>query len=146
MRPSATPWQSYTRSDEGDWEDLTGWNESANVCLKAYAGTPAVGTPDDVTPPVTSAVGLDGRWHRAPVTVTLTAADPGEGGSGVEYTEYSLDGGPWTRGESVTVDVEGTHSLSYRSVDFAGNVEEAQTGSRLRRHRRSVLCGTRPRR
>jgi C1A family cysteine protease len=126
---TAAPWQSYTRSDEGDWEDLTGWNESANVCLKAYAGTPAVEVPDDVTPPVTAAAGLDGGWHRGPVTVTLTASDPGEEGSGVLYTEHSLDGGPWTRGERVLLDVEGTHALSYRSADLAGNVEEAHTGS-----------------
>ncbi len=61
----------------------------------------------------------------------LSASDTG--GSGVDFTEYKLDGGDWTTGTEVTVAAppEGTnngdHVLRYRSYDLAGNLEEAQT-------------------
>jgi len=75
-------------------------------------------------PPITSSWGDDTRWHRAPVTVTLTAA-PGSGGLPVAFTEYRVDGGAWSRGNSVTVPApadhtnDGRHAISYRSGDTA---------------------------
>ena len=49
----------------------------------------------DVTPPTTTVTGADARWHDTAVTLTFTAVDNG-GGSGVAYTQYELDAGPWT--------------------------------------------------
>ena len=83
------------------------------------------------------AVGADDAWHNTSVTVTFTATDDA---SGVAYTEYSLDGGAWTRGTSVTIAppkrtaVADVHSVAYRSADKAGNVETAQLGAGEDRH------------
>ena len=87
----------------------------------------------DVTPPTTSVSGADGLWHNQPVTLTFSATD-NPGGSGIAYTEYSLDGGvTWTQGASVTIPApadhsnDGVHTVLYRSVDNAGNVETAKS-------------------
>ena len=85
-------------------------------------------TTGDVTPPVTTASGVDDLWHNRPVTVTLSATD-GPSGSGVARTEYKIDGGPWTPAPSLTVAApadhsnDGSHAVLYRSVDGAGNAE-----------------------
>ncbi|RIX59510.1 hypothetical protein D3P08_05030 [Paenibacillus nanensis] len=82
--------------------------------------------------PVTSAVvtpeqqnGSDG-WYSGPVTVELTGADEG---SGVTGTEYSTDGGttwqPYT--EALSFSQDGSYLIQYRSVDWAGNREEAKS-------------------
>ena len=67
-------------------------------------------------------------WVNHAVTVTLTATDTG---SGIAHTEYRLDAGDWTIGTSVKVAAppdhsgDGIHTIAYRSVDRAGNVEPA---------------------
>jgi hypothetical protein len=82
---------------------------------------------DDTLPPVTVASGVDDLWHNAPVLVTLTATDTG---SGVAYTEYKLDAADWVPGTQVTVPApadhtgDGPHTLLFRSVDNAGNLED----------------------
>ena len=82
----------------------------------------------DVTPPTTTAslspAPVNG-WYRHP-TVTLTATDTG--GSGLDHTEYRLDGSGWlTYSAPFAVSGDGTHTLDYRSVDVAGNTETTQT-------------------
>ena len=59
------------------------------------------------------------------VNVTLTAEDrEASGGSGVQKTEYRVDGGPWTTyGGTFSVAGYGDHTVEYFSTDFAGNVE-----------------------
>lgn len=59
------------------------------------------------------------------VTAVFTATDAT---SGVARTEYSLDGGAWAIAPAAGVSVteKGAHVLSYRSVDVAGNVEQAR--------------------
>jgi cytochrome c len=87
----------------------------------------------DSTAPVTRATaapaapnGQNG-WYVTPVVVTLAAADE-NGGSGIDRTEYQVDGGAFTAYTGpVTVGTDGTHLVSYRSVDKAGNVEAART-------------------
>ena len=82
-------------------------------------------------PPLTSVQGADGRWHNKAVTLAFTAVDPG--GPGVLSTEYSLDGGPWTVGTSLTIAApadhtnDGIHTVRYRSSDEDGNVEPSQS-------------------
>ncbi|WP_041322586.1 ThuA domain-containing protein [Saccharomonospora viridis] len=78
----------------------------------------------DTTAPATEASfaepGANG-WHNGEVGVTLTATDEG---SGVERIEYSLDGGDWTTyTEPVVISGDGEHTMLYRAVDKAGNVE-----------------------
>ncbi len=85
----------------------------------------------DRTAPTTTAslspAPLNG-WHVDP-TVTLTA-DDGADGSGVDTTEYSLDGGPFTAYTGpFEVTGDGSHTVEYRSSDFALNVESTQTAT-----------------
>ena len=86
---------------------------------------------EDKTAPVTTATTdpaqPEGGSFTGPVTVTLKAVDEDKG-SGVDKTEYQLDGGDWTAyTEPVKVTGEGQHTLRYRSTDKAGNVEETKT-------------------
>jgi hypothetical protein len=90
----------------------------------------------DVTPPTTTD-DADDAWHRSDVTVTLTASDE-PGGSGMlgarAMTQYKIDGaGSWTKGTGVTIVAaadhlgDGLHTVTYRSVDAAGNIEADKT-------------------
>jgi hypothetical protein len=83
---------------------------------------------DDISPPVTTCTlnppepnGLNG-WYVSDVEVTLNATDDM---SGVNATYYRIDGGLWmTYTEPFNVTYDGEHTLQYRSVDNAGNVED----------------------
>jgi hypothetical protein len=112
---------------------------SSNLASMGLPNSVAVANtaPSDTTPPTTTASGADAFWHNAPVTVTLSAADE-SGGSGMSgslaKTEYKLDDDvSWTTGTSVTVAApashgnDGSHTISYRSTDAAGNVEDAKS-------------------
>ena len=46
--------------------------------------------------------------------------------AGVLRSEYRIDGGPWTVYAPFTIDREGPHDISYRSVGRGGVVEEAR--------------------
>ncbi len=74
--------------------------------------------------PVSQIAGIDDAWHTTPVTATFSASDGT--GIGVDHTEYSLDSGAYTAGASATVSSDGNHTLDYRAVDKAGNVETAK--------------------
>ena len=90
--------------------------------------------PNDQTPPETEATadpaepsGENG-WYTGPVNVTLDAADE-EGGSGIDTTEYRVDGGPGAAyAQPFVVDADGAHEVQYRSIDRAGNLETLQGG------------------
>jgi hypothetical protein len=74
----------------------------------------------DQAPPVTTATATgqagSSDWYNGPVTVTMAA------------TQYSLDGGAtWTAGTSVALTSGSVYTLSYRSIDVAGNVEATQS-------------------
>lgn len=82
----------------------------------------------DKTAPVTSD-NADALPHSA-FTVVLT---PTDAASGVALTQYNVDGGTWESGSQVKLVkrirhkraglASGTHTVSYRSTDAAGNVE-----------------------
>lgn len=79
----------------------------------------------EAIPPVTT-ITLEGDLiddvYRSNVTVSFTAEDEG---SGVLYTKYKLDEGAYvTYTTPFVVTTDGTHSVSYYSVDKAGNKEE----------------------
>ncbi len=78
-------------------------------------------TPPETTAAVTGDRNSDGNYlGGAKVTVTATDAD-----SGVEKTEYSLDGGPYLAYTApVTVDGVGRHTVAHRATDKAGNTSE----------------------
>ena len=93
--------------------------------------TPAPTPTPAPSPPITTVAGADASWHKSPVTLTFTASDPG--GPGVKYTDYSVDGGGWTVGTSVTIAApanhanDGTHTIRYSSTDNDGNAGPIQT-------------------
>ncbi|MEH7081248.1 family 16 glycoside hydrolase [Neobacillus drentensis] len=82
----------------------------------------------DHTKPVTSAK-VDGEgknnWYNTNVTVSLAGED---NVSGIDRTEYRIgDSGDWILySEPIVVKQDGTHTLQYRSIDKAGNTEEAK--------------------
>jgi sugar lactone lactonase YvrE len=81
----------------------------------------------DATAPTTTVSGVPAGWSGAAVTATF---GPSDALSGVASTEYSTNGGAtWTAGSSVTISAQGTTTLSYRSIDVAGNIEIAKTAA-----------------
>ena len=92
--------------------------------VQGVATTPVL----DKTPPITAnfLLGSQGlnSWFTGPVSVTLIATDI----SGLSSTSYSVDGAP-SIGYSVpfTVFNDGTHTIQFRSVDKAGNVETVKS-------------------
>lgn len=77
----------------------------------------------DRTPPSTLAT-APSDWTNSDVTVALSAVDSL---SGVRSTFYRLDGAAPVEGAAVPIASEGTHSLTFWSVDRAGNVEAPTT-------------------
>jgi hypothetical protein len=84
----------------------------------------------DTLAPVTTATvspaqpdGQNG-WYVNHVTVNLESAD---NLSGVAATYYSVDGGVQLAGTTVVLTTEGEHTLTYWSVDHAGNSEAHHT-------------------
>ncbi|OGC50756.1 hypothetical protein A2716_01840 [candidate division WWE3 bacterium RIFCSPHIGHO2_01_FULL_40_23] len=89
------------------------------------------GLPLDTTPPQTlaekSGDGENGVF-KSDVLVTLTANDGGDG-TGVDSIFFSLDGGGnWENYvEPLVFDENGTYTLSYKTLDKAGNLEEVKS-------------------
>ena len=114
MAPSAQPADSIV-TGEGD-------NLSAAATCTDRAGnstTRAVtGIEIDRHAPVTGISGPSNDWVNGDVAVTLTPTDTL---SGVTDTEYAVDGGSFTSGTSVTLSTGGDHTVSFYSVDTAGN-------------------------
>ncbi|HEU5473672.1 MAG TPA: ThuA domain-containing protein [Actinophytocola sp.] len=108
-----------------------GTNQTASKTVKFDYFHASWAQPVDTAKPVTTAStdpaepGAAG-WFTRPVTVTLAATD-GQG-SGVDHTEYTVDGGPVTPyAEPFTVTGDGSRTVTYRSVDRAGNIEDTRT-------------------
>lgn len=86
----------------------------------------------DTTPPETS-ISLSGimgsnGWFISNVTVSLSATDEASG-SGVAFTEYSINGGTsWSNYSGpFEISSEGMTTIYYRSQDNAGNLEVAKS-------------------
>ena len=83
----------------------------------------------DTVAPATTAGGLQSSassgWAHDAQTITLTASDAL---SGVAATSYTLDGTQHTYSGPFQVDTTGAHTITYWSVDKAGNTETAHTG------------------
>ncbi|MFC7491636.1 MULTISPECIES: OmpL47-type beta-barrel domain-containing protein [unclassified Knoellia] len=108
-----------------------GSDRSASASVTDKAGHTTSATVDgiriDRTAPTTSATGVPGGWVNAPVTVGLSASD---NLSDIDSTYYAIDGASTaTKGNTVTVGAEGVHTVSYWSVDNAGNTESAKSFS-----------------
>ena len=121
---------SYALYTYTPWIGLAGGGNKLFWTLdRQYFGNPLA---IDTTAPTTTVSGADGLWHAKAVTLSFSAAD-NPGGTGVAYTEYSLDRGPWVKGAKLTLAApanhaaDGIHSVHYRSADDAGNLEKAKS-------------------
>jgi hypothetical protein len=85
-----------------------------------------LGNPTTTIATVPAAPDGSNNWFKqSSVNFTLTANDPI---SGVANTYYTIDGGAQqTYSGAVTVNTQGDHTISYWSVDNAGNTETAGT-------------------
>ncbi len=79
----------------------------------------------DVTAPATTSNAPQG-WVDRGTVVNFTATDDS---SGVAGTYFTVDGGTQQAGTSVALPTSGTHTLTYWSVDKAGNTEQAHSVS-----------------
>jgi plastocyanin len=132
----------------GNFPDTTGAfpysGTPADVVVDYFRVTPdeAQTCPDDDVEPPTTTATLDpavpgpGGTYDAPVDVKLSATDGADANaSGVDRTEYSVDGGAWQPSENTTtadpftttvaVSENGAHTVAFRSRDEAGNLEPA---------------------
>jgi large repetitive protein len=78
---------------------------------------------NDTTAPVTESNVVD-KWNREPVSVELTATDDL---SGVAKTFYSVNGSDFIEGTSFVVSEAGVSTVSFYSMDNAGNLEEVKS-------------------
>ncbi len=114
-----TAGQSWMSLDGSTWYDVSAAGYGINVCIKAFMRPAA----NDGEAPDTTLSGASSGWSTTPVTLALSA-DDGDGW-GVLYSETSLDEGDWRQGTRRVVAEDGVHTVAYRSVDRAGNVEQA---------------------
>src|SRR5262249_9814641 len=108
-----------------------------HVVVTDHAGntttSTAVSDTIDNTKPVTTDDAPAG-WQSTAVTVDLTATDAG---SGINVTEYSVDGGSYVVGNAVTIPApadgsnDGAHTIAYFSADNVGNVEQVKSATVL---------------
>jgi len=93
--------------------------------------TSTVDPAGDTAAPVTLNESSDYGWHRKAVTIDFSANDIG--GGSIAATQSSLDGGPWQTGATATVPayadhhLDGEHTVTYRSIDTAGNQEQTES-------------------
>ena len=120
---ASADWQSFPVSSKVPYRYIRVYNWSTwygNMAeLRLHGAVKAA----DVTPPVTTDDAPQGPVNKD-TKVTFTAADAS---SGVAATYYTVDGGAKQTGNTITLTTEGTHTLVYWSVDFAGNVEQPHT-------------------
>ena len=95
-----------------------------------FEGLHAVGVYIDETAPHTTATlsgTLSGTAYSTPVTVTLNATDAL---SGVASTSYQVDGGSVQNYSGpFVVNTSGPHTVTFQSVDNAGNTETSENSS-----------------
>ncbi len=138
------PIKIFSKLDAGAWQNVTspasvpvsgqGSHTVAfyavnNVGVQSVQETGYVNI--DLTVPATSATGLQADnhsgWQTTSQPVTLTASDTL---SGVATSWYTVDGGAAQAysGAAFAVSGSGSHTITYWSVDAAGNTEPAHTG------------------
>ncbi|WP_439510865.1 discoidin domain-containing protein [Marinimicrobium koreense] len=120
LSSSASPtrdWQTLAVTDQAKYRYLRVYNPRSwfgNIAeLRLHA---------DQLPPVTQSDAPEG-WQNSGVTVTLSSSDLH---SEVTGTYYRVDGGPVQEGTSLTVNEEGSHTVSFWSQDAVGNIEAEQ--------------------
>ena len=84
----------------------------------------------DNMPPITNIIfdgEKNGEWFVSNVTVSFSAMDTA---SGVNITRYRMDNGTWQHyTDPFVISTDGEHTISYYSIDNAGNEENEHTAS-----------------
>ncbi|MBL4934494.1 hypothetical protein JK636_01830 [Clostridium sp. YIM B02515] len=121
--------------EDGSWnyeiKDIADGKYTIKAAAESYYGKAeeALDITVDRTSPTTKAEikGTKGEgWYQSDISILLSAED---NVSGVASTEYKLGGsGDWIDyTKPISITEEGTHEIQYRSIDKAGNIEEAKT-------------------
>ncbi len=105
-----------------------GYNNYLQLEVSTWANM-MIASPKDVTAPftmatITGTMGNNG-WYVSDVQLTLTASDE-DCGSGVKEIHYTIDGTETVvqaSSTTQTITADGTHVVTYYSVDKAGNIE-----------------------
>jgi hypothetical protein len=119
---------TYSISVDVDYDNnVTEWDEANNV----YTWTIEV-----VSGPITSLV-IGYPNYTSPVTVTFVKSTTplsfsilDQSGLGMRNTTYRIDGGDWenyTATDTFFLAGEGLHTVEWRSLDWAGNLEETSS-------------------
>ena len=103
---------------------VTGPTEADGIGSTTVSPVAVVDPPADVTAPVTTSDAAATYVNVAAINLTATDA-----GSGVATTYYRVDGGTETAGKAIAVSTLGAHTISFWSVDVAGNIETPKTAS-----------------
>lgn len=125
---------AYFRLDGGPWQQgaqlviASSGDHEIEYYAQDVAGNRSVVARTSVkldTFPPTTAYRLQGNqgqsgWYVTPVTVVLLPVDAI---SGVAGTFYRINEGPWQAGTQFQISGDGQYTLSFYSVDTAGNVE-----------------------
>jgi len=106
------------------WGENIGWISFRSDGAYPFKVTTSWTSPVDNIPPVTETASITQEWYNSDVNIVLSSADCG---SGVNEVHYILDDGveitiPGDRA-TVSASTEGTHTLSYWSIDQDGNSE-----------------------
>lgn len=117
----STPANSTVTGEGANLKDTATVFDKAGNSTTADSATVKI----DRTAPSTGASTHE-AWANTSVTVSLS---PKDGLSGVASTHYAIDGAEPKSGTSLTLSTEGTHTVSYWSVDRAGNAEAAKTAT-----------------
>lgn len=117
----STPANSTVTGEGANLKDTATVFDKAGNSTTADSATVKI----DRTAPSTGADAPTG-WNNTAVTVSLSASD---GLSGVEATYYKIGAADPVRGTFLTINTQGVHTLTYWSVDEAGNTEAAQTAT-----------------
>ncbi|MFI6349042.1 OmpL47-type beta-barrel domain-containing protein [Streptomyces sp. NPDC050560] len=128
-------WQTYDApvlfDEPGDYSvRFRATDKAGNVADEKSTDFTVVAAPvEDTTPPeVTAKVSGEKNSDGAYVNSAKVTLDATDAESGVDKTEYSVDGGPFLAyADPVVLDRVGSHSLQYRASDKAGNTSDAKS-------------------
>ncbi|SDX96346.1 hypothetical protein [Thermoactinomyces sp. DSM 45892] len=137
------------RNSERNWDiylyDINSGTEHRITTSSSNAGSPAIyndkiiwqdyryGNSDifmytlEFEAPVTTHTNTpssENGWYKSNVTISLSASDDK---SGIEKTEYRVNGKAWTPYQKFTLYALKTNTVEYRSVDRNGNIEQTKS-------------------
>ncbi len=81
---------------------------------------------DELAPVTTAELQGDllNEWYRSDVAITLVAEDEGSGIASTQYRFQDSEAAWSDYNDSIVFHEEGIHTIEYRSIDLAGNIEE----------------------